>query len=250
MADLWQTTAELCLELHPDRVNAIIGGIDKINSVDQLPLVRECFGPKAGHDFFIKLQTAWRARRSVSSAEIVAALKSALASAIQQRTRGAVELVWSGPATEIVPVRQTEEVLCEVIESAQVRLFLVSYVAHKLERVLRCMEAASARGVDICVLLEPSIENGGRLNADFVTPLARRLPRAGFYQWKDADNASVHAKCAVADGKVAFITSANLTAAAMDRNMELGVLMKGGYVPEQLQQHLGALIDNETIDRI
>ena len=57
----------------------------------------------------------------------------------------------------------------------------------------------------------------------------------------------VHAKVAVADGNIAFISSANLTGHAMEKNMEAGVLMQGGDLPTQLQDHLDGLVDVRTI---
>ena len=41
----------------------------------------------------------------------------------------------------------------------------------------------------------------------------------------------VHAKVAVADEAFCFISSANLTGHAMEKNMEAGVLIKGGATP-------------------
>jgi len=61
---------------------------------------------------------------------------------------------------------------------------------------------------------------------------------------------AVHAKCAVSDGKLAFITSANLSTAAMERNMELGVLVRGGHLPDELHRHLNALVATETVERV
>ena len=49
---------------------------------------------------------------------------------------------------------------------------------------------------------------------------------------------------------MAYITSANLTAAAMERNMELGVLVKGGNLPIELHQHLEALISTKIIEQV
>jgi phosphatidylserine/phosphatidylglycerophosphate/cardiolipin synthase-like enzyme len=51
----------------------------------------------------------------------------------------------------------------------------------------------------------------------------------------------------VADGKLAFVTSANLTDAALEKNMEVGVLIKGGNIPNQLDRHLEALVTTRTI---
>ncbi len=52
----------------------------------------------------------------------------------------------------------------------------------------------------------------------------------------------LHVKCAVADGKKAFVSSANLTTYAMEMNMELGVLIDGGAVPSQIADHFQLLI--------
>lgn len=57
----------------------------------------------------------------------------------------------------------------------------------------------------------------------------------------------MHAKCVVADEKFAFISSANLTGAAMERNMELGVLAKGGKLPVQLSQHINELLRRKIV---
>ena len=40
-----------------------------------------------------------------------------------------------------------------------------------------------------------------------------------------------HRHTVTMDGRLAFVTSANLTSVAMERNMELGVLLRGGAVP-------------------
>jgi phosphatidylserine/phosphatidylglycerophosphate/cardiolipin synthase-like enzyme len=82
--------------------------------------------------------------------------------------------------------------------------------------------------------------------------LKRKIPRLEIFEWDrtKADlptNASVHAKCAVADGNIAFVTSANLSEAAMERNMELGVLMRGGQVPSLLDRHLAALVTTKQL---
>ena len=54
----------------------------------------------------------------------------------------------------------------------------------------------------------------------------------------------MHAKAAVGDSRIAFLTSANLTEAALDRNMELGVLLRGGHVPIAIDRLIDALVDS------
>jgi cardiolipin synthase len=254
MSNLWQTVAEVGVELHPDRVAAIAAGIEGLVSLEQLPLTRDRFGPNAGREFYTRVQQACALAGDVSPAQLASALRAASAAAAMQGSRGTVEMVWSGPSTGVVPVRRTEQVVCEVIDAAFVRLFLVSFVAYKPARIVTALQAAVARGVRVEILLESSADHGGQLDFDAVKLLRQEVPTATYYTWRQEPSSgqsekqgAVHAKCVVADGKAAFITSANLTGAAMEKNMELGLLVKGGHVPEQLAEHLEALSHSEIV---
>ena len=55
--------------------------------------------------------------------------------------------------------------------------------------------------------------------------------------------AVLHAKAIVADDRAAFVTSANLTEAAFDRNIEVGVLTRDAALAAALARHFQALID-------
>ena len=57
----------------------------------------------------------------------------------------------------------------------------------------------------------------------------------------------MHAKGVVVDESAAFVTSANLTGHALDENMELGVLVRGGAVPRRLASHFRSLADAGVI---
>ena len=46
---------------------------------------------------------------------------------------------------------------------------------------------------------------------------------------------------------MAFLTSANLTGHALEKNMEAGILVTGGHVPSLLRDHLHALIETKVI---
>ena len=155
-------------------------------------------------------------------------------------------------ATATVPIRHTAQVLTGLIDEARERLFLVSFVAYRVGGVLDALQRATGRGVRVQVLLEQSKEHGGTVTVDSIAMLRRHLPNAQLYEWDKAaadasSTASVHAKCAVADGAVAFVSSANLSEAGMERNMELGILLRGGTVPGQLDRHLHALITTKQL---
>jgi phosphatidylserine/phosphatidylglycerophosphate/cardiolipin synthase-like enzyme len=113
------------------------------------------------------------------------------------------------------------------------------------------------RQVKINLLLESPEKQGGGVNNDSIKAISEKLPSIDIYVWPPEKKAilgeplgKVHAKCAVADGEQAFITSANLTEPAMERNMELGVLVKGGNLPTELFRHLETLISTKIIEKI
>lgn len=257
MDDLLQAIAELGLELHPDRISTIAAKIETLVSVEQFALTKSSFGPNADKEIVGRLDKAWRSSNGISPRDVAFALRGASATASLLENRGAVDLVWTGPSVGQVPVRHTEQVLCEVIESAKRSLFLVSFVAYEVDSIIRALLGAIGRQVQIDVLLESSSEHGGRVSYDSVKTFQQLLPSVNIYVWCSTKktgtghlSGAVHAKCAVADGELAFVTSANLTAAAMERNMELGVLAKGGVLPSTLQRHLESLISTKVIEKV
>jgi phosphatidylserine/phosphatidylglycerophosphate/cardiolipin synthase-like enzyme len=57
----------------------------------------------------------------------------------------------------------------------------------------------------------------------------------------------MHIKTVIMDRRAILVSSANLTGAAMDRNMELGLLVEGGRVPETVDRHIDELIEAKQI---
>ena len=53
----------------------------------------------------------------------------------------------------------------------------------------------------------------------------------------------LHAKAVVADDEVVFVTSANLTEAALDRNIEIGLLVRDRALAASVSSHFQGLID-------
>jgi len=258
MNDLWQVIAELGLELHPDRIAAVASKIESLGSLEQFSLVKPAFGPNADKSIIDRLGSAWRDANKVHPTELAAALRGASSTAILHERRGSVEMVWSGPSTGMVPIRHTEQVLCEVIESARNRLFIVSFVAYEVFSIIKALQDAAGRQVQIDILLESPTERGGKVTIDSFKTMKGAVPSANLYVWRArrgkkalaASTGAVHAKCAVCDGKLAFITSANLSNTAMEHNMELGVLVRGGYLPDELHKHLEALVTMEIVEQV
>lgn len=252
MKDLSKVVAQIALEVHPDRIEAVCSALGTSKGVSILSIVKSSLGDAFSPQLTKGLSDALKATPRISPDEISAMFRAASATASLAAGASSVEMVWTGPDTGMVPIRHTAQVLTGLIDEARERLFLVSFVAFNVGVVIDALQQAIERGVRVQVLLEQSKEHGGNVSVDSVGMLKRNLPRAQLYEWDktmtDASpTASVHAKCVVADGFVAFVTSANLSDAAMERNMELGVLLRGGQVPRLLDQHLAALITTKQI---
>ena len=255
MGDPWKVIGELVAALHADRIASIADAIQRLGSPDDFERATGAFGPNADHERVGRLRSSWVAARGIGPAEIAAAFRGAAEVAALMDRTGAIEVVWTGPKTGLIPTRRTEQVILEVIDSAKTDTFLVSYVFYKASSIIDALNAAVDRGVNARILLESSTDHGGAVVGDSVKSMADAVPGATVYIWDAAAkgiagstlSASVHAKCAVSDRKLAFITSANLTSAAMERNMELGLLIRGGTVPERLQSHLDALVTTKVI---
>jgi phosphatidylserine/phosphatidylglycerophosphate/cardiolipin synthase-like enzyme len=58
---------------------------------------------------------------------------------------------------------------------------------------------------------------------------------------------SLHVKCAVADDRTLFISSANLTEYALTLNMELGVLIQDGPLPADVNRHFEGLMEEGVL---
>jgi phosphatidylserine/phosphatidylglycerophosphate/cardiolipin synthase-like enzyme len=60
----------------------------------------------------------------------------------------------------------------------------------------------------------------------------------------------MHMKVAVADSQTAFLSSANLTEAAFERNMELGVLIRGGETASSIELLIDALVESGNLHAV
>lgn len=64
------------------------------------------------------------------------------------------------------------------------------------------------------------------------------------------ESACLHAKCVVVDDERAFVTSANLTEAAQERNIEAGVLLEDPIFARALRMQFESLVDRGYVRRL
>ncbi|MGY8631325.1 DISARM system phospholipase D-like protein DrmC [Bradyrhizobium sp. 14AA] len=253
MTALLNAVLRLVAETPPDRVDQLAraiaksGGASIASGLDEWPLT-----PSA-RVLLTSMVTAWRAN-PVEPAGLAALLVGAGAGYRRAKAEQELELVWTGPPGPTIATRRTEQALLEVVDAAVMRLFVTSFVAYSVPSVMKAFERAIARGVRLSMLLELSEQDGGGISFDAIGKMKTALPTAHICSWTNQGEkfagGKVHAKIAVADETICFVSSANLTGHAMERNMEAGVLIRGGSVPRDLHRHLEALETSNVISRV
>ena len=244
--------AVVCL-LSPEKVQAIANRVRQTDPIKAAGALSGVVGTAAAAGVVDQLINAWQ-MTSVSAKELASMLLAAGHAFTKAASQQSTELVWTGPTTPFVSARRTEQALLQVINTAKQTLFITSFVAYDVSIIVKALNAASDRGVVISMLLELSQDHGGSITFDAIGKMKTLVPTSKLYAWRDkADPFSdgrVHAKVAVADDNLCFITSANLTGFAMEKNMEAGVLIKGGRIPHMLSEHLRLLVETEIISAI
>jgi phosphatidylserine/phosphatidylglycerophosphate/cardiolipin synthase-like enzyme len=195
------------------------------------------------------LCAAWTEREEMVGSSIALAISAAADAVTDARGEQQVSVVWTGPASYEVPVRATSAVLTDLIAEAKHELIIISFAAYKVTEVVEALRLAADRDVIIRLVLESVADSKGKLSYDARLAFGSLGDRVEFYVWPaelrqtpGGTHAAMHAKCAIADARTAFVTSANLTGAAMAENMELGLVVRGGDVPRRIAAHFSALI--------
>lgn len=196
---------------------------------------------------------------SVGAEAVAVALVTAAKGEHDHRHEETVEIVWTGPEFADTRFRQTEQSILEVVNSATRRLTVVSYAVYRIPRIREALVAAASRGVGIRLIVETPNRVEGKGEYDCLLALGDDVASAcSVYYWPQENRAKddngkigiLHVKCAVADGRQMFLSSANFTEYAFTINMELGLLVTGGKLPGRVERHFERLVMDGTLLRV
>ena len=169
------------------------------------------------------------------------------------------DLVWSGPEVPGLHARDTRRVYEELLGSAERSVWASTYAffdgPKAFDVLARRMDTTP--GLRVTLLLNIQRRRGDTTAAQhLVRQFADRFwgtdwPGSSrptvYYDPRSLDldgpAGVLHAKAVVADDEVVFVTSANLTEAALDRNIEVGLLVRDRALAATVSSHFRGLID-------
>jgi cardiolipin synthase A/B len=136
---------------------------------------------------------------------------------------------------------------------------MTSFGIFQVPRLMEELEHSLERGVALRIVLGDREAHSDQELDRQRQQLGRAVATgASLWQWpaerrprdEQGHAGLMHVKAAVADSRVAFLTSANLTEAALERNMELGVFIRGGNLPASIDRLVDALIESGELQAV
>ena len=236
---LVQEIAAVACELSADQADALALDLEVLDSPKVLRKVAGLAAPRAVGE----LCEVWLSRPEVAGIAIADALRVSARAVKTTSSYEKVEALVTGPLRG--DLRRSEQGLLEVIRSARARLWVVSYVlVGDMKLVVEALQERADAGVEVNVLLDHRPDSAAASFARLETD----APGCHTFIWPDQhrevgqSHVNLHAKCAVADGRQALVSSANLTEWAMGRNLEVGYLVSGGPTPRSLERYFDELL--------
>ena len=174
------------------------------------------------------------------------------------------DLVWSGPDLAGDFTRDTRVVVHELFRKARKRVIVSTYALYQGQDLFAPLHKAMTAHPEMKVTLFLDIARGGQdlpeaqLLAQFREKFLKEhwpwqpVPEV-YYDPRSLEKpgsqkrACLHAKTVVVDGKEVFLTSANFTEAAQQRNIEAGILLKSPAIAAQLTGHFEALVTQKYL---
>lgn len=197
----------------------------------------------------------------------LAMLLDASASAAEARAGHVdAELVWTGPEAGAARSRDTSVVVRELFGLADRDVIVSTFVIRQAAAVFHPLAERMHQVKDLRVRLFLNVGRDWRdttleseLLREFAEELGREWPSVrrpeAYYDprglLEDGDRrATWHAKCVVVDDDIAFVTSANFTEWAQERNVEAGVVIRNREFVRQLRQQFESLIEGKLVRRL
>jgi phosphatidylserine/phosphatidylglycerophosphate/cardiolipin synthase-like enzyme len=221
--------------------------------------VARIFGPETGREVCLGLNELVKERMTEQQvASVLRLVQGDRRSRALTEISDQIDLVWTGPETAGTINRDTKVVVQELFRQARHSVLIAGFAVYQGKEVFRTLANSMDANPDLKVDMYLNVHRRHRDTTrpeDLVKRFAEEFVR---YQWNGQRRPNVyydprsvdldemkrsvlHAKCIVVDREISFVTSANFTEAAQERNIEAGVLVKLPGFSQKLQDHFEAL---------
>jgi phosphatidylserine/phosphatidylglycerophosphate/cardiolipin synthase-like enzyme len=179
-----------------------------------------------------------------------------------------LQLVTTGPDVPGIANRDTSVVVRELFANAQESVLVAGYAVYQGQRVFQALanRMVEVPGLKVRMFLDIPRGHGDTTAAPELIrryaerfrssqwPKDRPLPEV-FFDPRSVEidlerRASLHAKCVVVDGKGVFVSSANFTEAAQQRNLEIGLLIHSVEVANRVTCYFDELLRSGRLERV
>lgn len=258
--------SELLARLNRKEIEVLIDSLKTMNL--RRPFTEIAFTQLFGRDFAqeVYLEIKKLEQEQFSEAQIVTLLETLQT---DRSKRGEslldkVSLVWTGPETDGTRNRDTKIVVRELFAKAKTSVIVAGFAVYQGREVFSALAESMKLKPNLSVSFYLNIQRtyGDTSASDQIVRQfadkfknkdwpGTRMPKV-FYDPRSVapskgKNAVLHAKVVIVDRQFTFVSSANFTEAAQERNIEAGVLIDSAEFANQLQGHFEALEQNRTL---
>jgi hypothetical protein len=175
-----------------------------------------------------------------------------------------IDLVLSGPSVPHCPTRTTKAVFSELVSGAKTEMIIVCYALYNGMTLLKPLAESMDNNLNLKARLILNISRNRNDTTDSAQLVAKfkneftkrtwpgnRLPELWYFpqaldmDWKT--RASLHSKVIIVDRRRLFISSANLTDAAHEKNIETGVILESRKDAERIASYFESLADKGVL---
>jgi phosphatidylserine/phosphatidylglycerophosphate/cardiolipin synthase-like enzyme len=208
-------------------------------------------------------QSGFGAEQLAVTLELIGAVRRA-----RPHVEDVLELVTTGPEVSGIANRDTSVVVRELFANARDSVLVAGYAVYQGQRVFQALadRMVELPGLKVRMFLDIQRGHGDsttapelilRFAARFRSdqwPKDRPLPEVFYYprslETDTERRTCMHAKCVVVDGRDVFVSSANFTEAAQQRNLEIGLLIHSAEVANRVTQYFNELLSNGLLLRV
>jgi phosphatidylserine/phosphatidylglycerophosphate/cardiolipin synthase-like enzyme len=173
-----------------------------------------------------------------------------------------VDLVTTGPEAGGIANRSTAVVVSELFRGAQRSVLVAGYAVYQGQKVFHALAERMTQNADLQVRMFLDVPRKQGDTSSVSAQIARYVREFKTSQWPNGVRLPdvyccgqliedehgkpgvLHAKCISVDDETVFVSSANFTEAAQQRNIEVGLLVKSSAVSKRVRRFFEALSDN------